>query len=267
MKKPVFNKTTLIVSALFVSILVISLNLYYANDQNLKNELIGSKWEFDYAGIRQGDFDPTFAVSNLTLNNDMTFDWIAISDDGETSTFKGTYSVNFSNLVLKYASGSVDEYKFRITDGKLFMDGETYTKASGDFKKTTVYAKTEETATQVVGKTNVANNNISTSSSNETTSPASSTSLIDDKAQSACWALAKKAVKSQLNSPDSAQFSSTYSNSDVSITNSGNTYTVISWVQAENGYGSSVTNNFFVTMSMSGTGSDVHYTVESCSIV
>lgn len=146
MKKPEFNRSSLIISALFVSILAISLIAYYINDQNIKNELSGSKWEFDYAGIRQGDFDPTFAVSNLTLNNDMTFDWITISDDGETSTFKGTYFVIFSSLELKYSSGSAEEYPFRITDGKLFLDDECYTKVNGGFKKTSVYVKKEDVA-------------------------------------------------------------------------------------------------------------------------
>lgn len=270
MKITNFKKSTLLVSVFFIAVLVISFFFYYANAQNNKNILIGSKWEFDYVGINQGDFDPIFAVSNLTLNNDLTFDWIVISDDGEASSFNGTYSVNFSNLlVLKYTSGSVDEYQFRITDGKLFLDGKFYTMVNGDFKKTTVYAKTKETATPAASATNTANNNTNTSSSSSGTASTvnSNTSVIDDNAQSACWVLAKKAVKSQLNSPDSAKFSSTYSNSDVSITNSGNTYTVVSWVKAENGYGATVTSNFFVTMTKSGAGSDTHYTLDSCSIV
>jgi hypothetical protein len=258
MKAPKIKKSTLIIIALVASIVILSVLANFGIAKNNEKILMGSKWEFDYAGMRQGEFDPVFAVSNLTLNKDFTFEWNVISDDGESSTFHGTYSVRSTQLELKYASGSIESHTIRIDDDKLILDDEYFTKVTGDFKKKTVYAKTEEATPSI---------NLTTSDNSGSSSDNSGSSVVDDNAKSACWVLAKKAVKSQLNSPDSAKFSSTYSNSDVSITNSGNKYTVISWVQAENGYGGTVTNSFFVTMIKSGAGSDARYTVESCSIV
>lgn len=145
-----------------------------------KKLLVGSKWEFDYPGIRQDEFDPVFSVSNLTLNEDKTFNWNVISDDDESDTFSGTYLINFYNLELTYQSGSTEIHRIRIDAGKLFLDDDHYTKVSSDFKRTAIYA--ESATTTSISSENVTNNSNSSNSAinyncaligcpNKTTSP------------------------------------------------------------------------------------------------
>jgi hypothetical protein len=125
MKKLAFKKSTLIIVALFVSFLVIASLINYAIAKNNEKILVGSKWEFDYAGIRQDEFDPVFSVSNLTLNEDETFNWNVISDDGESSTFSGTYLINFFNLELTYQSGSTEIHQMNISAEKTSLSGDS----------------------------------------------------------------------------------------------------------------------------------------------
>jgi hypothetical protein len=103
-------------------------------------------------------------------------------------------------------------------------------------------------------------------SSSSNSGAVSSTVVTDDEELGAAWALAIKAVKSQLKSSSSAKFPSSYGSSDVSITNSGDTYTVKAWVEAENSLGGTEKRNFTVQMTKSGSGQNVKYTTSSCNI-
>lgn len=104
-------------------------------------------------------------------------------------------------------------------------------------------------------------------SSSSTSSSNSGAVVTDDKALGAVWALTLNVVKSQLKSSSSAKFPASYSSSDVSITSSGDTYTVKSWVEAENSLGGAEKRSFTVQMTKSGSGQNVKYTVLSCDIV
>lgn len=63
------------------------------------------------------------------------------------------------------------------------------------------------------------------------------------------WIEAKYAVEEQLKSPSTADFPSV---NKASITKSGTTYTVSSYVDAENSYGATIRTNFTVTVEKSG---------------
>lgn len=59
------------------------------------------------------------------------------------------------------------------------------------------------------------------------------------------WTHAQLAVKSRLKSPSTAKFCS-YSKAQIS--NSGGTYTVKGYVDAQNGFGATIRTNFTVTL-------------------
>lgn len=87
------------------------------------------------------------------------------------------------------------------------------------------------------------------------------TTITDDELGT-CWALAEDIVKSHLKSPSSAKFPFSYADEDVSITKSGDIYTVKSWVDSENSLGATLRSNFTVTITKSGS----KFTAESCII-
>lgn len=99
------------------------------------------------------------------------------------------------------------------------------------------------------------------SSSNSNTS-SKGTEVTDDDERNICWSLARDVVEAQLKSPSSAKFPFSYADKDVSITKSGDTYTVKSWVDAENSFGAKLRSDFTVTITKSGT----KFTAESCVI-
>lgn len=89
---------------------------------------------------------------------------------------------------------------------------------------------------------------------------------VTDDVKGACWDLAEKVVTASLKSPSTAKFPFSYNDEGVSFSKSGNTYTVTGWVDAENSYGATLRNNFTVTMTKSGYGSDAKFTSNSCII-
>ena len=94
---------------------------------------------------------------------------------------------------------------------------------------------------------------------------ASAEPVADDE-KGACWALAEDVVKANLKSPSSAKFPFSYGSDGVSMTKSGNLYTVSAWVDAENSYGAELRSDFTVTMTKSGYGDDAQFTADSCDI-
>lgn len=83
-------------------------------------------------------------------------------------------------------------------------------------------------------------------------------SYVSDDYKLALFMLAQDEVRAQLTSPSSARFASTYTSSDVVYSRDGDTYGVMSWVEAENAFGVTIRENFtmFATIS-GGTISDV----------
>lgn len=72
--------------------------------------------------------------------------------------------------------------------------------------------------------------------------------------------IAKKVVSSNLKSPTTAEFCG---NSDYTISRSNNTWTVSGWVDAQNGFGATLRNNFTVVFTFTGNST---YTIDSCNI-
>lgn len=92
--------------------------------------------------------------------------------------------------------------------------------------------------------------------------PNTGTEDVNDDELNICWALARDEVKAHLKSPSSAKFPFSYKNKDVLITKSGDIYTVKAWVEAENSFGTTLKNNFTVTIKKVGSV----FTVQSCYI-
>lgn len=76
--------------------------------------------------------------------------------------------------------------------------------------------------------------------------------VTDDNELGACWALATESVKNSLKSPSTAEFPFSYNSSGVSITKTGEIYTVKGWVDAQNSFGAMIRNDFIVKMKKNG---------------
>ena len=70
------------------------------------------------------------------------------------------------------------------------------------------------------------------------------------------FTIAQKIVKENLKSPSTAKFCSIL---QASISNSGNSYTVIGWVDSENSFGATLRTNFIVTYSAIKHGDEIGY--------
>ena len=76
--------------------------------------------------------------------------------------------------------------------------------------------------------------------------------VTDDSELGTCWALATESVKNSLKSPSTAEFPFSYNSSGVSITKTGDIYTVKGWVDAQNSFGATIRNDFIVKMKKNG---------------
>ena len=72
--------------------------------------------------------------------------------------------------------------------------------------------------------------------------------------------IAEKVVKNNLKSPSSAEFCSS---SQMTITVSGDSWTIKGWVDAQNGFGATLRNNFTVNITFTSSND---YIVNSCII-
>ena len=70
------------------------------------------------------------------------------------------------------------------------------------------------------------------------------------------YIIAKEIVKGSLKSPSSAKFCSS---SEVTVSNSGNSYTVTGWVEAQNSYGAMLKQDFIVTYDATQSGENIGY--------
>ncbi len=111
---------------------------------------------------------------------------------------------------------------------------------------------------------NEARNNYQASSS--TSSSSSATSVTDEDDLIMCWGLAKDVVRANLKSPSSAKFPFSYNSKDVTITKSGDIYTVKAWVEAENAFGATLRPDFTVKIVKSGSGKNAKFVSQSCYI-
>lgn len=96
--------------------------------------------------------------------------------------------------------------------------------------------------------------------SGDKTEPITSTDVSKEE-KIVCWTLATDAVENKLKSPRSAKFAFSAISDGVTITKSDNTYTVISYVDAENSYGASIRTNFIVTLEKDGYGDKATFVV------
>ena len=72
--------------------------------------------------------------------------------------------------------------------------------------------------------------------------------------------IAEKEVKAKLKAPSTAKFSSS---SETSVTRSRNTWRVTGWVDAQNGFGTTVRNSYTVKIEFASSDT---YTVKECSV-
>lgn len=75
---------------------------------------------------------------------------------------------------------------------------------------------------------------------------------ISDDYKLALFILAQEEVCAQLKSPSSAVFPSSYTGSDVVYSRDGDTYGLISWVEAANSYGVQIRQNYTMFATISG---------------
>lgn len=75
--------------------------------------------------------------------------------------------------------------------------------------------------------------------------------VTDDNELGEVWAMTQEFVTDELKSPSTADFP-VYGADGISITKAGNTYTVIGYVDSENGFGADLRTNFILTMTKSG---------------
>ena len=85
--------------------------------------------------------------------------------------------------------------------------------------------------------------------------------VTDDDILGEVWGMAQSFVKDKLKSPSSADFP-VYGDSNVSITNSGDYYKVVGYVDAENGFGAETRSTFSLVLKKSGN----NYTLKECNI-
>ncbi|MBQ7119638.1 MAG: hypothetical protein IJO09_05440 [Oscillospiraceae bacterium] len=74
--------------------------------------------------------------------------------------------------------------------------------------------------------------------------------------------IAENAVEQRLKSPSTADFSS---RSETSISNSGNSWTVSGWVDAQNSFGATARSNYTVKFTTRGENNE-EYKIDSCII-
>lgn len=72
--------------------------------------------------------------------------------------------------------------------------------------------------------------------------------------------IAEKEVKASLKSPSTAKFSPS---SETSVTRSGNTWRVTGWVDAQNGFGTTLRNSYTVKIEFASSDT---YTVKECTV-
>lgn len=153
---------------------------------------------------------------------------------------KDVHTVNYSHVSDSGISGEV-----------VFDDDTTEEKTS------TEYIKPKETETYKESPH---------SNSRKSTNYVFDDSEITNDEKSVCWLLAKDVVLSKLKAPSTAVFPKSVLGNDVVFSKSGNEYTVISYVDAQNTFGAMIRSSFIVTMEKSGYGADEHFTSTYCYI-
>lgn len=75
---------------------------------------------------------------------------------------------------------------------------------------------------------------------------------VPDDYKLAMYMLAQEEVKAQLKSPSTAEFAPYYTSPDIVYSRDGDTYGMISWVEAQNDFGATVRENFTLFATISG---------------
>lgn len=209
--------------------------------ESIKNEMIqiainnGLKdVSIEYLG-KDSEYDfPFISVSSSNFDTLSPQEMFRVSDafdDASTVVYVQSYMCNG------------DRYEVFSSTRSILKNGENI---YDDFKNSDVY--------------NSSNTRSSSSQNHD------EVAVTDGLELGACWSLAMDTVKTKLKSPSSAKFPFSYNSDGVSITKSGNTYTVKAWVDADNSFGVCVRSNFTVTMEKSGYGSNAKFTSKSCII-
>ena len=206
---------------------------------NFISDEIDQYYTTDYNG-KDAQKLANILITLKNLRDDTATSYTYTMESGEKVIVK--IGGGFSKAIhVKTSEGRDYEYSYYVDYDDIMIDGD--------------YVYMEE-----------ARNDYQASTSSGTSSSGSSTTVTDDDELGVCWALAKDVVKSNLKSPSSAKFPFSYGSDGVSITKSGDTYTVKAWVEAENSFGATLRSDFTVTMTKSGSGKNAKFTAQSCYI-
>lgn len=203
----------------------------------------------------------------MNLKSDMIDEYYTIENNQSSSEKLANlmiliHDTAFSDKTYTYESKPLGKVTVRITNG---YSSEIHIKTSqGRDYEYSYYGDSDiiKVGNKPVYNKKARNNNTNT----ELPSSITETNVTNDDELGTCWALAKDVVKANLKSPSSAKFPFSYGSDGVSITNSGNIYTVQAWVDAENSFGANLRSNFIVTMEKSGSGKNAKFTSKSCVI-
>lgn len=236
------SKLKLVLGLIIIAVILVPTYVSYNRVNKLKNEIVNNSLSVcESYGLKD---------IKVIINHSEYKDYYSITIDSsnfEDLSFEEMYSINetisdLDNVFLPHFTSNNNHYNVYPSSRSIRKNGETI---HDDYYNSESYHSAES------NKGSLDNNEITVN---------------DDAELATCWSLAIDVVKANLKSPSSAKFPFSYSNSDVSITKSGNTYFVRSWVEAENSFGAKLRSNFTVTMEKSGSGKNTKFTSISCDI-
>lgn len=251
MQKKCKMKTKLFSVLLVIGITMIFVGIFFYNRMSISNRIKRIAEEngmqnvsVDFRGKvpDYGFQEVAIKSSNLdTLSKDTMYKIVASVNDGDV--FVDTFLCNG------------DTYKVYPETRSIYKNGDII---DDDYRNSDSYKSVKEDNKKPSSSNSSKGEHGATNQDND--------SSVSDDEKGTCWALAKDVVKQNLKSPSSAKFPFSYVSEGVSITKSGNTYTVQAWVDAENSFGANLRSNFTVTMEKRGSGKNTKFTSKSCII-
>lgn len=218
---------------------MIAFGIYFANT-SIQNQKFNNDCK---KLIEKYDFIDNYKVSgylNCILKINVNDKFNSLDESEKTSKISGLFTsyefLNRSYYIKKFKDiKDIDTLKL-VTERKIIVNNSG-NELVYNYKN---IEKSENTTNPVI----IENSSITTTN-------------LSDEEKGFAWAVAKKEVKDVLKAPSSAKFPFSYSSA--TITKMDNLYTVISYVEADNSFGTNLKVKFSVSFERSGN----NYTVKS----